>query len=155
MELNNSLLPLCMFKYVSLILYVHICTEHMPFAMCIYVMSVYQLASVYMHKCQAYVLLLSVCICREWVYIRLPLGMCMLAYLSVTAGPCVCTCTFTCVYPCRHHCIEQLSSTCTCELEWSQWCSFSFSLGNQLKIIPYSLMALELIVGINIVRFNS
>ena len=37
MDLNNSLLPLCMFKYVSLILYVHICTEHMSFAMCIYV----------------------------------------------------------------------------------------------------------------------
>lgn len=135
MDLNNSLLLLCMFKYVSLILYVHICTEHMSFAMCIYVMSVYQLPSVYMHKCQAYVLLLSVCICREWVYIRLPLGVCMLAYLSVTAGPCVCTCTFTCVYPCTRHCIEQITSTYVSLNEVSDFLSLSPSAASW-KLFP-------------------
>lgn len=41
MELNNYILPLCVFKYVSLLLYVYICIEHMSFAcVCTYVKSV-------------------------------------------------------------------------------------------------------------------
>ena len=49
----------------------------------------------------------------------------MLAYLSVTAGPCVCTCTFTCVYPCTHPCIEQLISTYVSLNEVSDFLSLS------------------------------
>lgn len=82
MELNNYILPLCAFKYVSLPLYVYICIDHMPFA-CVYICNECISLPLYICISAKHMSFYSVYICKEWVYIRLPLWECICMHIGV------------------------------------------------------------------------
>lgn len=88
----------CVFKYVSLPLYVYICMEHMSFA-CVYICNECISLPLYICKSAKHMSFYSLCTYVGNEYISGCLKVRMYAYLSVTAGLCVCTCTVTCMYP--------------------------------------------------------